>query len=250
MRGLAVGLDRRARLRRDRVLRDPQHRIARLGGPAGGRHRVLRAVGGGDHARRSTARRPRAVWSAVDRRGQRRRGRRPRRRSSCSRRARAVGADPDHLRAARGLGAGRRQRVERGRASRPGSCRRSANRIGARIGRADELTRRRSRRASRRRRRARPPRAGLGARGNTASATPAASAIASPPATRVVFLRREAPGSRAAAPACGTSLPFWPITGAVACAVAGLSLAAAAAAGERERRPPAPGRPGVARRRG
>src|SRR6476469_2417558 len=60
--------------------------------------------------------------------------------------------------------------------------------------------------------------------GYVASATPAASATGSPPATRVVFLVANT-GNPSGGPLTGTSSPVWPVTGAVAAAV-GVSVGA------------------------
>src|SRR4051794_22264297 len=56
--------------------------------------------------------------------------------------------------------------------------------------------------------------------GYVASATPAASATGSPPATRVVFLVANT-GKPSGGPEGGTWLPFWPETAGVCCAGAG-----------------------------
>ena len=112
--GRLVRLDRRLGLRRHAGRADPQQRVARLGRPARGGHRVLGAVDGGDHHERSsTARPPRpraarstaaasaAGFAAVDVGGL----------VALDRR---LGPDADDLRPARLLGAGRLQRVQRG----------------------------------------------------------------------------------------------------------------------------------------
>ena len=70
--------------------------------------------------------------------------------------------------------------------------------------------------------------------GYVASATPAASAIASPPATRVVFLVATT-GKPSGGPRAGTSSPVWPVTGGVSLAVGVPLVAAAAAAGQSKR---------------
>ena len=63
--------------------------------------------------------------------------------------------------------------------------------------------------------------------GYVASATAAASAIASPPATRVVFLVAKT-GKPSGGPPAGTSSPVWPETGGVAGGVGVVPAASAA----------------------
>ena len=145
--------DRRAGLRRQRVLERPQHRIAGPGRPRRGRHRELRAVGGGDEDRVG------GLAGGV----------------VCSRsiawasdaelepahvlhlpvlRLRRV-ADPDHLRPA-GLVARRSARAPRAPRRWPPAARRRWRTGSARAAGAPSAARRRSPRASRPARRSRP----------------------------------------------------------------------------------------------
>ena len=233
MRGRRCALIARLGLGGQRVRVDPQHRVAGLGRPRRGGHRVL----GRGRTSATTTRAARLAGGgglqAVDRRGER--GRVGARDVGGLRSPRACArlADPDHLRAAGLRRAGRAERVERG-LRRVGQVRRRRRTGSARAAGGSSAGRRRSRRCqsfastSIDRRRAGVARArgvdrlrDAGGVGDRVGRRPRASCS---------WWRRR--GSRGPAAACSSS-PLLPTTG-WRC-VAG-ALAAPAAAGSAMRR--------------
>ena len=228
-----VRLDRRPRLGRQRVLGRPQHRLAGLGRPAGGRHRVLRAVGGATTTRRRRVA-GRGGLQPVDRRASEAElGPLDVGRLGGPRRGRV--ADPDHLRAAGLLGAGRLQLLER-LGARGRQLAAVGEQDGARSGRAISCAAEIAARQSRLGRRSRP-RAGCSRRcaRDRRPAAPAASATESPPPRASCSWSRR-PGSPAAAVLGLPSSPSGPSTAAAGSAAGVARVAvvvAAAAAGDR-----------------
>ena len=100
-----------ARRRRDPGGVHEQHRIAALGGPTGGGHRVRGVVARGDHDVRARLARG-GAGEPVDRRGERVRLA-PGDRRAAQALARGYVADPDHLRAVDRTRAGRGEQLER-----------------------------------------------------------------------------------------------------------------------------------------
>ena len=178
-----------------------QDRIAALGGPAGRGHRVRGVRGGGDHDVRARLAGG-GARELVDCRGERVRPV-PGDRRAAQALDRGDVADPDHLGSGGLARAGRGEQVER-----VGGRRRERRAAGQQDRRAD---RRRHQHGCRDRRlpivggrdRHRGRVGAGGDRGNTASATPAASEIGSTPETRVVFFVASTGKPRLAAGARG-----------------------------------------------
>ena len=145
--------DRRAGLRRQRVLERPQHGLAGLGRPRRGRHRELRAVGGRDEDRVGRAAGGVGL-EPVDRLGERGRARARHVLHLPVLRLRRV-ADPDHLRAA-GLAARPSAPAPRAPRRWPPAARRRWRTGSAPAAGGPSAGRRRSPRASRPARRSRP----------------------------------------------------------------------------------------------
>ena len=155
---------------------------------------------------------------AVDRRGRASRSRRPRRRWSSA--PAGAPAAPTLIACApsSGPGPGRRQRSSAALVA-SGSSPPSVSSTGARTGGLDSWAAEVATRAVAAVGERRPP-SGACPRlrdGNTAIATPAASATGSPPPTRVVFFVAK-PGKPSAARPASASSPFWPRTGRVSVA--------------------------------
>ena len=209
-----VRRDRGARGRGDRVARDPQHRVARLGRPAGGRHREAGLLGrGDDDRRRRLARRrdlepvdrlrERGVVGALDLA------------SSCSPRRRRP--SPTRITCAppasfAPVGISRPSACSVAGGSSPRSENSSGARSGADISWAAETATRQSAVSTSVTARGRVSRS---REGKTACATPAASAIGSAPPTRVVL--RVANAGKPSSAAASSSSPSRPSTGACSC---------------------------------